>query len=303
MTDDNTRRNLMTEFNRIANTINPNILGGSMRLPRRAPGHLFNIDNIIDSITNPQPATEINLSFTNQATVTETTGPVQINVPTNTLNSEDEECAEALRTVMAIIFEKKDDLGDGDYLEMTNLLKKVYDTKDPVNLREELKTMEKYADDLYEEMCEKSRENRAENRYYIKLNAQLHAEQVNFKKAAEFNLACQKTWIDMNSDLKEDIVDLKEDIVDLKKDNDVLWDTKFYYQNKLLKLAEKHPEILSKEDLAEVNTIKKRKAKLDSHDVLDTPWVKVRLSREGKRVKVSLDKETDYTPELSILEA
>ena len=296
MTDDNTRRNLMAEFNRIANTINPNILGGSMRLPRRAPGHLFNIDNIIDSITNPQPEIEINLSFTNQATVTETTGPVQINVPTNTLNSEDEECAEALRTVMAIIFEKKDDLGDGDYLEMTNLLKKVYDTKDPVNLREELKTMEKYADDLYEEMCEKSRENRAENRYYIKLNAQLHAEQTCLKKAAEFNLVCQKTWIDMNSDLKENIVDLK-------KDNDTLWDTKFYYQNKLLKLAEKHPEILSKEDLAEVETIKKRKAIPVSRDVLDTPWVKVSLSREGKRVKVSLDKETDYTPELSILEA
>ena len=296
MTDDNTRRNLMAEFNRIANTINPNILSGSMRLQRRTPGRLYNIDNIIDSITNPQPATEINLSFTNQATVTETTGPVQINIPTNTLNTEDEECAEALRTVMAIIFEKKDDLGDGDYLEMTNLLKKVYDTKDPVNLREELKTMEKYADDLYEEMCEKSRENRAENRYYIKLNAQLYAEQVNFKKAAEFNLVCQKTWIDMNSDLKEDIVDLK-------KDNDVLWDTKFYYQNKLLKLAEKHPEILSKEDLAEVETIKKRKAIPVSRDVLDTPWVKVSLSREGKRVKVSLDKESDYTPELSILEA
>ena len=202
----------------------------------------------------------------------------------------EEECAEALRTVMAIIFEHKQDLGDKDYLEATDLLKKVYEGKDPRNLRAELFEANQMTSDIYETV----REARGENRYYRNLNTNLLKENECMKRRLTVQSDSIKTHL-------MGVASLREDIEDLKYENDRLWKTKFRYQNQLVNLGDDHPEVLGPQLKQEIATIKKRKNWKETPSVLDSmKKVRVKIEYEGGTAKVNLE-PCDYEPQLSIL--
>jgi hypothetical protein len=202
----------------------------------------------------------------------------------------EEECAEALRTVMAIIFEHKQNLGDKDYLEATDLLKKVYEGKDPRNLRAELVEANQMTSEIYETV----REARGENRYYRNLNTNLLKENESMKR----RLTVQSDSIRAGLDYARK---LHEDIEDLQYENGRLWKTKFRYQNQLVNLGDDHPEVLGPQLKQEIATIKKRKNWQETPAVLDSmKKVRVKISLEGDTAKVKLGLY-DYEPQLSIL--
>jgi hypothetical protein len=253
------RRNLIGAFNQIA-------------LQTRGAARTRAITLEISNETGPQPTMPdsdsvsiSDLSFPDQSPI-DTTGAAPPPPPVVAAVSEEdkaeEECAEALRTVMAIIFERKNDLGDADYLEMTNLLKTVYETKDPRNLKQEISDLRDESASYYEELCERSKEFRVQKTYYINSIKSLNAKVLEQDK---FNRTL-KMALDSHLDSQRA---LHEDISDLKYENSKLWKTKFHYQNKLIALSKKFPEILEDiETKKEIQTIKKRKSMAVVDDLL-----------------------------------
>jgi len=251
------RRNLISAFNHIA-------------LQTRGAARTRAITLEISNETGPQitlpdsdSLSASDLSFPDQSPIdTAAPPPPPTIAPVSEEEKAEEECAEALRTVMAIIFERKNDLGDGDYLEMTNLLKTVYETKDPRNLKEEISDLRDESASYYEELCERSKEFRVEKNYFINsiksLNATVFEQDITnrtLKRALESHLDSQRA--------------LHEDISDLQYENSKLWKTKFHYQNKLITLSKKFPEILEDiETKKEIQTIKKRKSMAATDDLL-----------------------------------
>ena len=176
--------------------------------------------------------------------------------------------AESLREIMAIIFDNKEVIPSKDYLDMTNLLKLVYEIKDPIKLKEDIENIKYEYNELYDEFCSIMKD----NKYYTERNVKLKRDNNALHKRL------QKIFNKYINQKKKNI-ELKEDISDFKYENDRMWGTKFYYQNKLLKLAEKHPEVLDNNDKQEVAVIKKRKAMENPKSILDVlSPVKVNLT-------------------------
>jgi hypothetical protein len=278
------RRNLISAFNHIALQTRGAVMTRAITLE-------------ISNETGPQPTMPdsdsvsiSDLSFPDQSPI-DTTGAAPPPPPVVAAVSEEdkaeEECAEALRTVMAIIFERKNDLGDADYLEMTNLLKTVYETKDPRNLKQEISDLRDESASYYEELCERSKEFRVQKTYYINSIKSLNAKVLEQDK---FNRTL-KMALDSHLDSQRA---LHEDISDLKYENSKLWKTKFHYQNKLIALSKKFPEILEDiETKKEIQTIKKRKSMMPVGDLL----IGIRTT-PGKRGPCRLVK---VKPQLSML--
>ena len=186
---------------------------------------------------------------------------------------------------MAIVFEHKDEMGDADFLDATNLLKKVYEAKDPRKLKEDCAFIKRDYDELYEEYCDLSRcEKTLRDRLRL-----LSASEYRYRKSIADYYRREKKMFETIVSMKDEAISLKEDINDLQYENNRLWNTKFHYQNKLIKLDKEHPDILTEQDKKEVSTIKKRKAHQDPTSVLDSlSPVKVNLSFKSGKCKVDL---------------
>ena len=320
-----TVRNLLNEFQ----FDYANFAATPFPAQRRATGREARVQQMLDADNVTfAPLTDIGVSFPNQAQVEsdEETGaesdddglvaaaaavalaianttasvpqapPPQQNLPRpeSIETQAEKDIAESLRVVMAIIFENKDTMVDGDFLEATNLLKKVYEAKDPRKLKDDLVAQRVEYDDLYEEFCDISRE-----KTYLqgRVRSVKHSEKY-FKERLKESFTREEELCLNIKGLDEKITVLKEDIKDRKYDNDCLWKTKFHYQNKFIKLAEEHPQVLDKKDHREVDIIKKRKAMSDPVAVLDSlPPVKVKCAvlNSGK-CKIQLNVQESESP-------
>jgi len=262
------RRNLITAFNQIAlqargaartRAITIEISNETVLAP------LLEVRDDPPSTTMPDSdsISASDLSFPDQIPIATPTSAAQSDAPlVSEEDKAEEECAEALRTVMAIIFERKNDLGDADYLEMTNLLKTVYETKDPRNLKQEISDLKDESASFYEEICERSKEFRVQKTYYINSIKSLNTTALEQDKSNR----TLKMALDSHLDSQRA---LHEDISDLQYENSKLWKTKFHYQNKLISLSKKFPEILAdRETKKEIQTIKKRKSMIPVGDLL-----------------------------------
>ena len=253
------RRNLISAFNHIALQTR-----GAART-RAITLEITNETGSQSTMPDSDSLSASDLSFPGQSPIdtTEAAAPPPPTIaPVSEEEKDEEECAEALRTVMAIIFERKSDLGDADYLEMTNLLKTVYETKDPRNLKQEISDLRDESASFYEEICERSKEFRVQKTYYINSIKSLNAKVLEQDK---FNRTL-KMALDSHLDSQRA---LHEDISDLQYENSKLWKTKFRYQNKLISLSKKFPEILEDiETKKEIQTIKKRKSMMPVDDLL-----------------------------------
>jgi len=262
------RRNLITAFNHIA--LQTRGAARTRAITLEISDETGSQTTMLDSdILDSDSLSASDLSFPDQSpiaiTAADTPPPppaAPVVAPVSEEEKAEEECAEALRTVMAIIFERKNDLGDADYLEMTNLLKTVYETKDPRNLKHEISDLRDESASFYEELCERSKEFRVQKTYYINSIKSINAT------LAEKDMSNRtlKTALDSHLDSQRA---LHEDISDLQYENSKLWKTKFRYQNKLIALSKKFPEILEDiETKKEIQTIKKRKSMMPVGDLL-----------------------------------
>ena len=259
------RRNLISAFNHIALQTRgaARTRAITLEISNETGSQTVGVPNEGTTLPDSDSLSASDLSFPDQSPIdTAAPPPPPTIAPVSEEEKAEEECAEALRTVMAIIFERKNDLGDGDYLEMTNLLKTVYETKDPRNLKEEISDLRDESASYYEELCERSKEFRDEKTYYINSIKSINAT------LAEKDMSNRTLKMALDSHLDSQRA-LHEDISDLQYENSKLWKTKFRYQNKLISLSKKFPEILEDiETKKEIQTIKKRKSMMPVDDLL-----------------------------------
>jgi RNA recognition motif-containing protein len=263
-------------------------------------GPAFNT-SLRQRLTSPLSNTEINLSFSEQTPVNISDNPSASSAPAappppSTVDigseetQEEKDIAESLREVMAIVFEHKDTMGSGDFLDATNLLKKVYEAKDPRKLKDDIKEFKKSYEELYDEYREQLREAETTEKYYSRRVSDLSQSQIQLKKENKQQIKIIVLGKKQQMILQEEVEHLDALEKDYIKVNDNLWKTKFYYQNKLLKLSKEHPEVLSKQEMKEITTIKKRKTLEDSTAVLDTlSPVKVNLTMKNGKCLMGLD--------------
>jgi len=273
-------RNLMNEFM-------------SIRIPASR-------NSLRQQTTTPLSNTEINLSFSEQTPINISDNP-SASAPAappppsifdigSEETQEEKDIAESLREVMAIVFEHKDTMGSGDFLDATNLLKKVYEAKDPRKLKDEIKEFKKSYDELYDEYRVQLREAATTEKYYSRRVSDLSLSQIKLKKENKQQSKIIVTGKDKQLMLQEEVDHLEALEQDYIKVNNDLWKTKFHYQKKLLKLAEEHPEVLSKQEKKEITTIKKRKTMEDRTAVLDTlSPVKVNLTMKNGKCLMGID--------------
>mgnify|MGYP000212129896 CR=1 FL=1 len=256
------RRNLITAFNQIALQARgaARTRAITIEISDETMTPLLEVHDEGTTMLDSDSISASDLSFPGQNPIATT--PPSVVEAVSEEDKAEEECAEALRTVMAIIFERKNDLGDGDYLEMTNLLKTVYETKDPRNLKQEISDLRDESASFYEEICERSKEFHVQKTYFINSIKSLNA------KVLEQDITNRTLKMALDSHLDSQRA-LHEDISDLQYENSKLWKTKFHYQNRLIALSKKFPEILEDtETKKEIQTIKKRKSMMPVDDLL-----------------------------------
>ena len=258
------RRNLITAFNQIALQARgaARTRAITIEISDETMTPLLEVHDEGTTMPDSDSVSASDLSFPGQNPIATTAAPPPVVEAVSEEDKAEEECAEALRTVMAIIFERKSDLGDADYLEMTNLLKTVYETKDPRNLKQEISDLRDESASFYEEICERSKEFHVQKTYFINSIKSLNA------KVLEQDMSNRTLKMALDSHLDSQRA-LHEDISDLKYENGKLWKTKFHYQNRLIALSKKFPEILEDtETKKEIQTIKKRKSMMPVDDLL-----------------------------------
>jgi len=288
-------RNLMNEFM-------------SIRIPA-VPGSITRMGTSLrQRLTTPMSNTEINLSFSDQnpidisdnptlasASASASTAPpppppVMIPILESQETQEEKDIAESLREVMAIVFEHKDTMGSGDFLDATNLLKKVYEAKDPRKLKDDIKEFKKSYDELYDEYREQLRESADTEKYYSRRVSDITHKHIQLEKEHKHHSKIIVSLKKQQMILQDEVEHLEALEQDYIKVNDELWKTKFYYQDKLLKMSEEHPEVMSKQEMKEITTIKKRKTMADTPAVLDSlSSVKVNLTMKNGKCLMGLD--------------
>jgi hypothetical protein len=263
------RRNLLNEFNTV------NISEPHSRVSITSEERVSSLTPALVDITFPNQNI-INLSSSQSVAQT-----IDLSAPET---KEEKDIAESLREVMAIVFEHKDEMGDADFLDATNLLKKVYEAKDPRKLKEDCAFIKRDYDELYEEYCDLSRyEKTLQGRLRL-----LSASETRYRKSVADYYRREKKMFETIVYMKDEAITLKEDINDLQYENERLWNTKFHYQNKLIKLDKEHPDILTEQDKKEVSTIKKRKAQQEPAVLDSLSAVKVNLSFKSGKCMVNL---------------